>query len=175
MTSLRGGIFDKLSPFVTCSCEGASLAGEVILEAALTVPVTSSSARLDSAKQRDVPMQNCIAEVRNCQNSYPEQVEHFSRAVEDDAAEEGTAGLVRVESFVNPGPHSLASLASEDIFPTGWCSGTTWMWLPPPPRSELDARELRPRWMAVPETLSKCDEWSLIGLSRADSGGQEMR
>ena len=117
-------------------------------------------------------MQNCIAEVRVFQNSYPEQAEHFSRAVEDDAAEEGTAGLVRVESFVNPGPHSLASLASEDIFPTGWCSGTTWML---PPRSELDARELRPRWMAVPETLSKCEEWSLIGLSRADSGGQEMR
>ena len=42
-----------------------------------------------------------------------------SRAVEEDAADDGTAGLVSVESLVSPGPHSVASLASEDIFPTG--------------------------------------------------------
>lgn len=49
MTSFRGGILDKLSPFVTCSCETTSFAAEAMLDAALTVPVTSSSARLDSA------------------------------------------------------------------------------------------------------------------------------
>ena len=114
MTSFRGGILDKLSPFVTCSCETTSFAVEAMLDAALTVPVTSSSARLDSA-MNDPFTYN--AEYKSCHGEWG--CKHFLRAVEEDAAEEGTAGLVRVESLVNPGPHSLASLASEDILPTG--------------------------------------------------------
>ena len=63
MTSLRRGILGKLSPFVTCSCETTSFAAEVMLEAALTVPVTSSSARLDSAMKVSLTNFN-ISEVR---------------------------------------------------------------------------------------------------------------
>ena len=68
-----------------------------------------------------------------------------------------TAGLIIVESLMSPGCRSRTSLANEEIrWWLPWsCTGT-------PP--------MRPRLMAVPETLSKrLLEWSLIGLCLDDS------
>lgn len=94
----------------------------------------------------------------------------FVRSENNPSPEDGNAGLVIVESLVCPGWRSRASLAKEDIL--GWWF--RWWWRPLWWDSFFPDQLLRlpaplPRFMAVPETLSKWLEWSLSGLWRADS------
>ena len=74
-------------------------------------------------------------------------------------------GLVTVESLVSPGSTTLRGSFAREEMPL---AATLSLLLPleetlllPPP----------PRLTANPDTLSKCsEEWSLSGLSRAESG-----